>query len=731
MQIKFSSTSKTRMQPSSRAPRRRVRIFRTISLIAALTAFFGHAIAADVTLAWDPVSSSQLGGYELQYRLASGSYDKQIDVGNQTSATVSALEAGKTYQFRVRAYSKDKGIWSGFSNEVSKTLPAVAPVADFSVDKTSGEAPLTVFFSDASSGDITGRTWQFGDGTSATDAAMVTHTYSAPGTYSVQLSVSGPGGTDAEVKTNFMVVQAPPTSGENGTAGAIEPSDPADPGDGSTDDGSTDGATLAGGIIEVGEIELDHEWRRVEFKQPFIDPVVIVKPLSANDDDPAVVRVDGVDAEGFTARIQEWDYLDGTHGLETVSYLVIEQGQHQLPDGSWLEAGLLDTDATASFIDIGFAAPFTQTPVVLAAVTTYNGSDTVTTRLRNIDATGFQIKMQEQEKKKQQHIVETLAFLAWEPSSGAIDGWRFEVDRTSDAVTHASHTIGFTTAFEQAPVFLADMQSTDGNDTANLRWLNKDALAVDVWVDEEQSRNSETSHTTETVGYLAIEADVSDDPADDVSDDTSGSTSSGLNEGFEGYATGAQPTDWTDTAAGNSMSEKDSLFKVMDLGGERVFGTSSTETNIHSHYTGTALEGLSAYEYMGRMMVTDASSSVGVTFFSDYPQRDAYYRLRSYSGNSFHIAPHPHGENVLGDIETGVAPAKNVWYRYRIQIEDTGSVTEIRAKVWADNQSEPANWQVQAYDNSATRLKTGTVGLWSMGRGNKYWDDVSVTDLSP
>jgi PKD repeat protein len=249
-------------------------------------------LADNVDLAWDPVSSSQLGGYELQYRLSSGSsYDNKIDVGNKTGATVAALDAGKTYLFRVRAYSQDKSTWSGFSNEVSKTLPAVAPVADFSVDKTSGEAPLTVYFSDASSGDITGRTWQFGDGTSATDAAMVTHTYGAPGTYDVQLSVSGPGGTDAEVKASYIAVQASSTSSssDDGTGGAIEPSDPTDPGDGSTDDGSSGGATLAGGIIEVGEIELDQEWRRVEFKQPFIDPVVIVKPLSANDDDPAVV----------------------------------------------------------------------------------------------------------------------------------------------------------------------------------------------------------------------------------------------------------------------------------------------------------------------------------------------------------------------------------------------------------------------------------------------------------
>ena len=36
---------------------------------------------------------------------------------------------------------------------------------------------------------------QFGDGDSASDAGTVTHTYTTPGTYSVQLTVTGPGGS--------------------------------------------------------------------------------------------------------------------------------------------------------------------------------------------------------------------------------------------------------------------------------------------------------------------------------------------------------------------------------------------------------------------------------------------------------------------------------------------------------------------------------------------------------
>ena len=202
-------------------------------------------------------------------------------------------------------------------------------------------------------------------------------------------------------------------------------------------------------------------------------------------------------------------------------------------------------------------------------------------------------------------------------------------------------------------------------------------------------------------------------------------------EGFEAYATGENPMDWLDTAAKNSMKEDDSLFKIFDLGGEKAFGTTSTRTNIHSHYFGTDTVTDSGYEYTGRMMMTASTGGIGVTFFSQYPDKDAYYRLRRYSNKSFHIAPHPDGTIISGDTDTGVVPAPNKWYRFRVQVEDTGGRTDIRAKVWPDGTSEPVAWQVNAYDDSATRLTEGTIGVWSYSSGSKYWDDLAVGPVSP
>jgi len=86
------------------------------------------------------------------------------------------------------------------------------PVADFSGSPTSGCAPLTVNFTDLSTGDITSWSWTFGDGGSST-AQNPSHQYTSGGNYTVSLTVVGPGGSDSETKTNYITVNVAPTAG--------------------------------------------------------------------------------------------------------------------------------------------------------------------------------------------------------------------------------------------------------------------------------------------------------------------------------------------------------------------------------------------------------------------------------------------------------------------------------------------------------------------------------------
>ena len=81
------------------------------------------------------------------------------------------------------------------------------PVADFSADVTSGEAPLSVQFTDLSTGSPTAWAWDFeNDGTVDSTEQNPSHTYTTAGTYTVNLTVTNAAGSDSAVKADYVTV---------------------------------------------------------------------------------------------------------------------------------------------------------------------------------------------------------------------------------------------------------------------------------------------------------------------------------------------------------------------------------------------------------------------------------------------------------------------------------------------------------------------------------------------
>jgi PKD repeat protein len=92
--------------------------------------------------------------------------------------------------------------------EVTYTESEPAPVAAFSGLPLSGPAPHTVQFTDESTGTITSYEWDFeNDGTIDSADQNPGHSYDTPGTYTVKLVVGNAGGSDDEVKTDYITVQ--------------------------------------------------------------------------------------------------------------------------------------------------------------------------------------------------------------------------------------------------------------------------------------------------------------------------------------------------------------------------------------------------------------------------------------------------------------------------------------------------------------------------------------------
>ncbi|MDE0961136.1 MAG: PKD domain-containing protein [Planctomycetota bacterium] len=76
-----------------------------------------------------------------------------------------------------------------------------------------GIADHTISYESASEGLITSYYWDFGDGDSSTLSAG-DHTYLEPGTYTISLTVTGPGGTDTTGSASPVVVASPESSME-------------------------------------------------------------------------------------------------------------------------------------------------------------------------------------------------------------------------------------------------------------------------------------------------------------------------------------------------------------------------------------------------------------------------------------------------------------------------------------------------------------------------------------
>ncbi len=76
----------------------------------------------------------------------------------------------------------------------------IPPVANFTTTPSDAKrcAPLTVEFTDVSTGTITSWEWDFGDNSTSTEQAPPAHTYQDPGTYTASLKIKGPCGVDTK-----------------------------------------------------------------------------------------------------------------------------------------------------------------------------------------------------------------------------------------------------------------------------------------------------------------------------------------------------------------------------------------------------------------------------------------------------------------------------------------------------------------------------------------------------
>jgi len=129
---------------------------------------------------------------------------------NTTSINIPThnLHPGK---YRVYMFLEDEDSVASYS-ETAITLTTTTLVANFTASTTAGPAPLTVRFADTSAGNPTSWSWSFGDGATSTEQNP-THTYTAPGNYTVSLTATNSAGSDTTTRTGYITVVPEPGQG--------------------------------------------------------------------------------------------------------------------------------------------------------------------------------------------------------------------------------------------------------------------------------------------------------------------------------------------------------------------------------------------------------------------------------------------------------------------------------------------------------------------------------------
>ena len=258
----------------------------------------------------------------------------------------------------------------------------------------------------------------------------------------------------------------------------------------------------------------DGEWRTVNFNTVFPSvPIVVVGPVSQLGNEPVTARVRNITESGFEVRVQEWDYLDGIHPPEWLSYLAAVEDLQSI---GGLDCKVGKTTASSISDRVNFDGSFAEAPVVLSQLISENntypgGTRSLVTRNESVSSTGFSVRIQSHEGFNDALSNETVGFIAIAQGTGTIGQspvasstenstpkWRdLDGDGKTDPFTLAHGVAG------SNPVFLAAMQTSNGNDPCSLRYGNIISGSLDFTL-EEDTFYPETDHAPEKIGYFII-----------------------------------------------------------------------------------------------------------------------------------------------------------------------------------------------------------------------------------
>jgi uncharacterized protein (DUF1800 family) len=252
------------------------------------------------------------------------------------------------------------------------------------------------------------------------------------------------------------------------------------------------------------------QWNSVTFTRSFAAaPVVIMSPTTQSNGDPCVVRVRNVTATGFQYQLDEWDHLDGVHPAETLQYLAISEGTHVFGAQRWQvgrQSGVNRNETTVSLSD------FSTPPVVLtqiystanqAGTTGTKGVKAIKARVSDVTSTSYKVRLQTQESDTATLSNESVGYVAVAIGRTFLDGRVVSAIRVTNGVNSNFATITYGVT-RNSPTLFAQSQTFKESDPGELKYQNLTSTSVQLRYQEETSRDAETTHASEDLGYLIM-----------------------------------------------------------------------------------------------------------------------------------------------------------------------------------------------------------------------------------
>jgi len=264
---------------------------------------------------------------------------------------------------------------------------AQAPVANFTVDKTSGCGFVIVNFTDISTNTPTSWLWTFGDGGATSNEQNPANVYSAPGDYTVTLTATNASGSDSETKTTYIHVYEKPKV--DFTASSNNACTPASI---SFTDNSTSTANITNYAWDFGDGNGSADANPTHVYNIALDYEVSLSITNANGctntkSIPNFIKVDNTPTAAFTVNSTEscsspftavfssatsvgaiteylWDFGDGTTSTDAnPSHTYVSDGDYSVSLTVSSAAGCSNTLNNIDYIHVNsFKADFTTTP---------------------------------------------------------------------------------------------------------------------------------------------------------------------------------------------------------------------------------------------------------------------------------------------------------------------------------------------------------------------------------